>query len=75
MPAGKVPVRGGVASGRLSWDIGIGSLELYRSDNAPDLTCRDARDAHRQIRVAVNLYRLAHGGSKGKGPQTRTQII
>ncbi len=75
MPTGRVRVRGGVASGRLSWDIGIKSLEQYRSDNAPDLTCRDARNAHKQIRDAVNLYRLAHGGSKGTGPQTRTKIV
>ena len=74
MPVGRVPVRGGVASGRLSWDIGIGSLRRYRSDKAPDLTCRDARNAHKQIRIAVNLYRLAHGGSKGTGPLTRAQI-
>ena len=75
MAGGRVPVRGGMAWGRLSWDIGIRSLEKYRSDNAPDLTLCDARNAHKQIRYAVNLYRLAHGGSKGTGPQTRTQIV
>ena len=75
MSGGRVPVRGGMAWGRLSWAIGIKSLEQYRSDNAPDLTCRDARNAHKQIRYAVNSYRLAHGGSKGTGPQTRTKIL
>ena len=75
MSGGRVPVHGGMAWGRLSWDIGIKSLEQYRSDNAPDLTCRDARNAHKQIRDAVNFYRLAHGGSKGTGPQTRTKIV
>ncbi len=75
MAGGRVPVRGGVARGRLFWGIGIRSLEQYRSDNAPDLTWRDARNAHKQIRDAVKLYRLAHGGSKGTGPQTRTQIV
>ena len=75
MAGGRVRVRGGMAWGRLSWDIGIKSLEQYRSDNAVDLNCRDARNAHKQIRDAVNLYRLARGGSKGTGPQTRTQIV
>jgi len=75
MPTGRVRVSGGVAWGRLSWNIGIGSLKEYRSDKAPDLTCRDARNAHKQIRDAVKFYRLAHGGSKGKGPKTRTQIV
>ena len=75
MAGGRVPVRGGMAWGRLSWGIGIKSLEQYRSYNAPDLTCRDARNAHKQIRDAVTLYRLAHGGSKGTGPQTRTKIV
>ena len=75
MSGGRVPVRGGMAWGRLSWAIGIKSLEQYRSYNAPDLTCRDARNAHKQIRYAVNSYRLAHGGSKGTGPQTRTKIL
>lgn len=75
MSGGRVPVRGGMAWGRLSWAIGIKSLEQYRSYNAPDLTCRDARNAHKQIRDAVTVYRLAHGGSKGTGPQTRTKIL
>ncbi len=76
MTGGRVPVRGGVAWRRwLSRDIGIRSLEQYLSDNARDLTWRDARNAHKQIRDAVNLYRLARGGSKGTGPQTRTQIV
>jgi len=75
MAGGRVPVRGGMAWGRLSWDIGIKSLGQYRSDNAVDLNCRDARNAHKQIRDAVNFYRLAHGGPKGTGPQTRTKIV
>ena len=79
MPRGRIPVRGGAASGRLSWKIGIGSLKPYRGKEAPDLGCRDARNAHGQIRLATNLYRLAHGGPKGmrrgSGPQTRTRIL
>ena len=81
MTGGRVPVHGGMAWGRLSWDIGIKSLEKYRSDNAVDLNCREARNAHKQIRVAINLYRLAHGtaNASGKpkisGPQTRTRLI
>jgi len=81
MTGGRVPVRGGMAWGRLSWDIGIRSLEQYRSDKAANLNFHDARQAHKQIRDAVNLYRLAHGtpnargGPKISGPQTRTQII
>lgn len=81
MAGGRVPVSGGVAWGRLSWNIGIKSLEQYRSDNAGDLNCHDARQAHKTIREAVNLYRLAHGtanvhgGPKISGPQTRTRII
>jgi hypothetical protein len=65
MPAGRVPVRGGMAWGQLSWDIGIKSLEQYRSDNAVDLNFHDARNTHKQIRDAVNLYRLAHGRRSG----------
>jgi hypothetical protein len=71
----------GAAWGRLSWDIGIRSLEKYRSDYAVDLNCREARNAHKKIRDAINLYRLAHGttNARGKpkisGPQTRTRII
>jgi hypothetical protein len=64
-----------MAWGRLSWDIGIKSLDQYRGDNAPNLTCRDARNIHKQIRYAVNLYRLAQGGSQDAGPQTRTKIV
>ena len=76
MTGGRVRVRGGVAWRRRdSWKIGIRTLEQYRSDNAVALSCRDARNAHKQIRYAVNLYRLAHGGTKGVGPETRTRIV
>lgn len=37
---------------------------------------RDARTAHKQIREAVNIYRIAHGGdSTDAGPLTRTRIV
>lgn len=79
MPRGRVPVRGGVAWGRLSWKVSIRSLKPYRGEDAPDLSWRDARTAHKQIRLATKLYRLAHGGPKGmrrgSGPQTRTRIV
>ena len=77
MSGGRVPVRGGMARGELSKhrEIGLRSLEQYRSDKADDLDYRKARHAHKQIRDCVNIYRLAHGGAKGTGPQTRTQIV
>jgi hypothetical protein len=50
-------------------------MEKYRSDNAPDLTWCEARNTHKKIRDAVNMYRLAHGGSKDLGPRTRTEIV
>ena len=75
MSGGRVPVRGGMAW-RLSGDVSIRLLGQYRGNNAPDLTWREARNAHKQIRKAFNLYRLAHRGSrKGAGPRTRTQIV
>ncbi len=77
MPRGRVRVRGGLAWGRLPWKIGIGSLTDYRGDKAADLSCRDARNAHKKIRRAVNFYRLALGGGKGAGPEpeTRSNIL
>jgi hypothetical protein len=75
MAGGRVPVSGGMAWGGLSQSIGIRSLEQYRGDKAPDLTWRDAKKEHKQIRVALNLYRLAHGTSRNTGPQTRTEIV
>jgi len=75
MSGGKVPVRGGGAWGRLSRKVGIASLKAYRGNTAPLLTCHDARKTDKQIRYAVNLYRLAHGGgAEGEGPQTQTSI-
>ena len=75
MTGGRVPVSGGMAWGEVPRGIGIRSLEKYRSDKASELNWRDARKAHKQIRMSVNLYRLAHGTSKGTGPQTRTNIV
>ena len=78
MPGGRVPIRGGMAWGSLSSKIGIKSLKQHRRDNAADLSFRDARNYHKQIREAVNLYRLAHGprsSPKDSGSQTRTRII
>ena len=75
MAGGRVPIRSGMAWGRRTGYIGIISLEQYRSDNAPDLTCHNTSNVNKQIRDAVNLYRLAHGGSKGTGPQTMKEIV
>ena len=75
MPTGRVPVRGGIAWGRLSNTIGLQSLEPFCGDRAAKLSLRDAQRIHEQIRDAVNLYRLAHGGSTADaGPQTATRI-
>ena len=75
MPRGRVRIRGDSALGRLSWKVGIGSLKGYRGVKAADRSCREARNAHKKIRDAVNFYRLAHGGLKGVRPETRTNIV
>ena len=79
MPRGRVPVHGGYAWGRLSFKIGIRTLERFRDNKAPNLTWREAYTEHRRVRQAVNFYRVCHGGnadaSSDRGPQTRTAII
>jgi hypothetical protein len=81
MPGGRVPVKGGRAWGKLSTKVSIKTLAKYGGRKQLDLNCRDFRDAHKQIRNAVNLYRLAHGthdprgGQETSGPKTRTRII
>ena len=67
MPGGKVPVRGGMAWGKLSLGVGIKSLASFRSKKAPLLSYKEARSAHKRIREAFKYYRMAHGGGEVKG--------
>lgn len=76
MSGGRVPVKGGLAVHRLSWRVGISSLRDYIVDTQPPIKFGDARKLHRLIRDAVKIYRMAHGGRKGRRePLTRTETL
>ena len=75
MVGGRLQVRGGLAWGELKSEVNLDTLIDYQTDRAPKLGPQEKLNLNLKVRDTVNIYRLAHRGSKGTGTKTRTEVV